>query len=230
MGGGSIVPPLSVCLKAIRFNPIRSGPHRSLNVIHTFPIGVKSFKNNNLHLIINRFCGFIIKEPLFDGERPKGTESDDDQRNEPYDSGNAGLYEVLYGLSPDVHVHGHELHGDGQLRCAHDEDVDGLRSDVPDVRGLYDAQFRDVDEDVRDVRRNLQQLRNDVRIDGQRQSNDDGMRQHVPYVRRQVHGDGEGVDGSLVRATTSAGSTIPCRARGRISGPRARPPPRPADR
>ena len=88
--------------------------------------------------------------------------------------------------------------GNGQLRFQDDEDDDGLRADVPDVLGLHDAQLRHGHAHVSDVLGDVHFLCHHVRIDGEGQRNDDGLREDLPPLRRPVHADGY-PQGRLVR-------------------------------
>jgi hypothetical protein len=73
----------------------------------------------------------------------------------------------LYGLPSGVHRNDDAVHEDGQLRLQRHENDDGLRSDVPDVRGLHDAGFDDVSRNVHDVRRDVPNVRAACEPDGQ---------------------------------------------------------------
>jgi hypothetical protein len=90
------------------------------------------------------------------------------------------MHPGLHGLPSHLHGDGNAVPGNEQLRLQDDENVDGLRTDVSDVRGLRDAQFRHEHADVQNVRRHVQRLRLNVRIDGEGRRYDDGLCEGVP--------------------------------------------------
>ena len=91
-----------------------------------------------------------------------------------------------------MHGNADEMSGNGRLRFQNDENDDGLRRDVPDVRRFHDARLRHGYADVPDVFGNVQHLRLDVRKHGKGRCHDDGMRHGLPQVRYDVRPDGKG--------------------------------------
>jgi len=108
----------------------------------------------------------------------------------------------MYGGLSQLHGHVHGNHDAvyEERQNGHEDDVHlhGLHGDVPDVRQLHDAHVSDEWKDVRNVRRDVHDVRHHVRGDG-RQSNDETLRRDVPPVRRVLLYDCEGNEGRLGR-------------------------------
>jgi hypothetical protein len=106
----------------------------------------------------------------------------------------------MYGGLSQLHGHVHgdhdAVHEERKNGYEDDDHVHGLHGDVRDVRQLHDAHVSYDEKDVRDVYRDVHDVRGHVR-GHERQSDDDALRRDVSAVRRVLLHDCEDDEGRL---------------------------------